>query len=251
MMVCPQCYTVHGDEHNFCQRCGNPLVPAEKTAHTPCPNCGIPTFPGQHFCPECGQRLRELVIPRREPQVSSRPELFYRPPAPRRRPATSMGSFWRWGTGLAILLVLVGLYFWLRTPEKRPVAVVPSQPPPVAAKPEQLQREVERLAEKIRTAHLNKDMNLFLSCYAPGYPNLGELERLTFETWKDYDFKTINYNISNIRQFGPRHATADIIWNFQLYNQKTRTYELHRSVINVSLEEIGGTWKIRESKESG
>ncbi len=39
-----------------------------------------------------------------------------------------------------------------------------------------LKREVEKISEKIRAAHLNKDINKWLSCYNSSYPNLGRLE---------------------------------------------------------------------------
>lgn len=253
MTVCPQCHTVHGREHNFCQRCGNPLVAEDKMPHGRCANCGADIFPGQLFCTACGQRLRDIGATRRPVRPAPKPEIFYGPPPAKARPVRTRGGiWWKWGLGLVLLAFGLGLYWWWPKSEpRRPVPVLPSSPATPAPRPELLQREVERLAEKIRTAHLNKDMNLFLGCYAPSYPNLGELERQTFETWKNYDFRSINYHLGPIRQFGPRHATAEIIWNFQLYNQQSKTYELHRSVVSVSLEEIDGTWKIRESKDVG
>ncbi len=125
--------------------------------------------------------------------------------------------------------------------------------PPIAApsteKADTLQRDVERLAERIRAAHMKKDMNLFISCYASAYPNLGELERQTYENWKSFDFKNVSYNISNLRRVGPNQAAAELVWNFQLLNNQTKASEMHRAVFNVMLEESGGAWKIRESKE--
>ena len=85
----------------------------------------------------------------------------------------------------------------------------------------------------------------------PSYPNLGELERQTYENWKNFDFKNVSYNISNLRRVGPNQAAAELVWNFQLFNNQTKASEMHRAVFNVMLEESGGTWKIRESKEMG
>lgn len=256
MTVCPQCHTVHGDEHSFCQRCGNPLVGEEKAAAHFCPNCSGPIFPGQNFCTECGQRVRNIAADRPKPRPSPREELFYQSGArrPRPRPAPPGFRLPKWLLGLAGVLILAGVYyFWPKGPSK-PLVVQPGLPPataPPAERVDTLQREAERLAERIRAAHMKKDMSLFLSCYAPSYPNLGELERQTYENWKNFDFKNVSYNITNLRRVGPNQAVADLIWNFQLVNNQTKASELHRTVVNVLLEESGGTWKIRDSKDIG
>jgi hypothetical protein len=258
MTVCPQCHTVHGDEHSFCQRCGNPLIGEEKTPAQYCPNCSGPVFPGQNFCTECGQRVKNIPDDRPGSRPARRNEIFYQSNASRRgpqRPAPARSGFPKWLLGLLLGLVIIGgvYYFWPKAPTK-PLAGSPS-PPPVAAptteKTDTLQRDVERLAERIRAAHMKKDMSLFISCYSTSYPNLGELERQTYENWKNFDFKNVSYNISNHRRVGPNQAAADLVWNIQLVNSQTKTSEMHRAVVNILLEESGGTWKIRESKEIG
>lgn len=257
MTVCPQCHTVHGDEHSFCQRCGNPLVGEEKTPGRACPNCSGPVFPGQNFCTECGQRLKTDTGARPSARPPVREDLFYASesrrsqarPEPRRRGVS------KWAIGLTGVILLLAVYvFWPKAPERHPLVMPPGSPPvvaPPAERADTLQREVERLAEKIRAAHMKKDMNLFISCYAPAYPNLGELERQTYENWKNFDFKNVSYNISNLRRIGPNQAAAELVWNFQLFNNQTKASEMHRAVFNVTLEETSGTWKIRESKEIG
>ena len=76
-------------------------------------------------------------------------------------------------------------------------------------------------------------MSLFISCYSTSYPNLGELERQTYENWKNFDFKNVSYNISNLRRVGPNQAAAELVWNFQLFNNQTKASEMHRAVFNV------------------
>jgi hypothetical protein len=257
MTVCPQCHTIHGDEHSFCQRCGNPLIGEEKAPVQYCPNCSGSVFPGQNFCTECGQRVKNISVERAPARSAVRDDLFYKSSSrlSRQRPGPTQAGFSKWLIGLCGLLILAGIfYFWPKATERKPLIVSPGLPPvaaPTTEKTDTLQRDVERLAERIRAAHMKKDMNLFISCYASDYPNLGELERQTYENWKSFDFKNVSYNISNLRRVGPNQAAAELIWNFQLLNNQTKVSEIHRAVFNITLEDTGGTWKIKDSKETG
>jgi len=255
MTVCPQCHTVHGDEHSFCQRCGNPLVPENKAPQSACPNCSGPVFPGQIFCTECGQRVKSLTGARTIAGTGGRDDLFYKSPAsrtPQRAPAGRKGLS-PWLMGLAGLLILVGVYyFWPKAPDRKPLVSPPVLPPLTAPeRVDTLQRDVERLAERIRSAHMKKDMSLFRSCYSDSYPNLGELERQTYENWKNFDFRDVRYNISNVRRVGPNQAAAELVWNFQIFNNQTKAAEIHRYIYSIMLEDVGGSWKILESKDIG
>jgi hypothetical protein len=114
-----------------------------------------------------------------------------------------------------------------------------------------LKREVEQIAEKIRAAHLNKDINKWLNCYSSAYPNLGHLENRMLELWKNYDIKEVNYRISNIQRLSDTQMAADIVWNIQVFDQRTRDYTLVRTAFKTILEKAQDSWKIRDSKEEG
>jgi hypothetical protein len=109
--------------------------------------------------------------------------------------------------------------------------------------------QVQRIAEKIRAAHLNKDINKWLSCYSSSYPNLGQLENRQLELWKSYDIKEVSYHISDVQQISPKEAKADIVWNIQLYDQRNHDYTLVRQKYQIALEKGPGGWKISNSKE--
>jgi hypothetical protein len=143
------------------------------------------------------------------------------------------------------LLVVGGVYLWRQLPSRAPVSPVPT----TATPQDDLKREVEKITEKIRSAHLNKDINKWLSCYNSAYPNLGRLETSQLELWKNYDIKEVSYRISNVNRVSDTQATADIVWNIQLYDHRTHDYTLVRQKYQTILEKGPGGWKIRDSKE--
>jgi len=245
-MYCNQCQLVHGEEQRFCQRCGQLLKPAPAGATRACARCGALTYPGQKFCTECGLPLRTMAAGREDFAPQTQAPLFYprgsesrsRQPR-RRRPGLAVTL-----VGLVVLLI-VGIYGW-RQLVSRPK--LPEAPITVAPQ-EDIRREVERLAEKIRAAHLNKDINKWLSCYAPNYPNLGKVESQILELWKNFDVREVSYRISNVQRQSERSAGATIIWNIQVFDHRTQDYTLLRPGYRITLEKRNGDWKIRDSRE--
>ncbi|MGO9620580.1 MAG: double zinc ribbon domain-containing protein [Desulfobaccales bacterium] len=246
MPFCEQCQIIHGDEHRFCQRCGQLLKSSKSVAGRGCTRCGTPTFPGQKFCTECGLPLRVARVTQEEEPEAERPPLFYprrTEPMPHRRPRRSS----RLISLLGVFLVAMGVwYVWRQLPARAPSDRSPAT---AVAPQEDVKREVEKISEKIRAAHLNKDINKWLSCYSSDYPNLGQLENRQLELWKNYDIKSVDYRISNVQRLSDTQATADIVWNIQLYNQSTHDFDLRRLSYKITLEKKGNDWKIRDSKD--
>jgi hypothetical protein len=249
MTYCSHCDLVHGEEHRFCQVCGQ-LLKRSHPGVRPCARCGAHTLPGQKFCVDCGLPLRVMPAGREEEAVPRSP-LFYprgpetRSPKRRRRPFMAV-------LGIILLLVAVyGLYMtgkWATT-KLASAWSGKTQELPVTTTKDNLKPEVERLAERIRSAHLNKDINKWLSCYASSYPKLGQLENSILELWKNHDIKEVSYRISNVQRLGDHQASALIVWSFQVYDQRSHDYQLLRQSYRITLEKTNGDWKIKDSKE--
>ena len=144
------------------------------------------------------------------------------------------------------LLVVGGIYLWRHLPTQVAIDRVETKTAPQ----DDLRSEVEKIAEKIRSAHLNKDINKWLGCYHSAYPNLGRVENQMLELWKNYDIKEVSYRISNVQRLSDKEATADIVWSIQLYDHRTHDYTLVRQKYQTTLEKGPGGWKIRDSKEA-
>jgi hypothetical protein len=156
---------------------------------------------------------------------------------------------------LGIVLLLIAVYGLYLTGKWATTKVASSffgktQELPVATPTDNLKPEVERLAERIRSAHLNKDINKWLSCYASNYPKLGQLENSILELWKNHDVKEVSYRISNVQRLGDDQASAVVVWSFQVYDQRSHDYQLLRQAYQITMEKRNGEWKITGSKEA-
>ncbi len=107
MPYCNQCQLIHGEEHRFCQRCGQLLKGASSSEARPCGRCGTLTWPGQKFCTECGLPLRVARGNQEGEEGPSRPPLFYprRPETMARRRQRRPGRFLAL---IALALIVVG-----------------------------------------------------------------------------------------------------------------------------------------------
>ena len=144
------------------------------------------------------------------------------------------------------LLVVGGIYLWRHLPTQVAIDRVETKTAPQ----DDLFSEIKKISEKIRSAHLTKDINKWLGCYHSAYPNLGRVENQMLELWKNYDIKEVSYRISNVQRLNDKEATADIVWNIQLYDHRTHDYTLVRQNYRTILEMGPGGWKIRDSKEA-
>ncbi|MGQ9689042.1 MAG: double zinc ribbon domain-containing protein [Desulfobaccales bacterium] len=248
MTYCSHCGLMHGEEHRFCQVCGQ-LLKSSSTGLRPCARCGAPTLPGQKFCTDCGLPLRVMPNARGE-EAAPRAPVFY-PRAPeartsrRRHPWLAiLGVLVFLGVGLGLFWVGKKAYIYLAQSWSGPSQEIPGSKPPDSLKP-----EVEKLAEKIRSAHLNKDIHKWLGCYSPNYPQLGQLESSILELWKNHDVKEVSYRISQVERLGERKASAVVVWSFQIFDHRHHDYQLLRQSYRITLEKTNGEWKIRESKE--
>ena len=144
MPYCNQCQLIHGEEHRFCQRCGQLLKGSPTTAARPCARCGTLIWPGQKFCTECGLPLRVARVNQEEEEAPSRPPLFYprRPETMARRRQRRPGRFLSL-IALA-LLVVGGIYLWRHLPTRVAIDRVETKTAPQ----DDLRSEVEKISEK-------------------------------------------------------------------------------------------------------
>ena len=71
------------------------------------------------------------------------------------------------------------------------------------------------------------------------------------ELWKNYDIKDVSYRLSNVQRLNDTQASADFVWNIQVYDHRTHDYTLVRDSYRTTLVKGQDGWKIQDSKVDG
>jgi hypothetical protein len=149
-----------------------------------------------------------------------------------------------------IITVIVTANFLLRGMQNKNLSLFQQEHETSQISPQdKLKLAVERLAEKIRLAHLNKDIDKWQECYAPDYPNRSQLKNSILELWESHDVKEVSYRISHVQRLGNNQASALIVWFFQVYDLRSHDVQVLRQSYRVTLEKTHGDWKIKNSME--
>lgn len=101
---------------------------------------------------------------------------------------------------------------------------------------------IKNVFEQIKTAHLKEDINLFLSCYSPIYPDLNSKRQATLKNWKKFDFVNLTYNILE-KEIGADKANITVQWNMHTVG-KDGSILKSKDTFNVVLRKEDGNWKI-------
>jgi hypothetical protein len=125
-----------------------------------------------------------------------------------------------------------------------------SSSPPVNPSPQGEEHEIERikvLLDTIRKANLQKNIDLFMSCYALDFKNREEKKRSTVETWKNFNYMDLSYTVKNQTVSGDT-ASIEVEWLIKISQDKNRQPQENRTVIDASLKKEDGNWRIKETR---
>lgn len=110
MITCSKCGRENEASFKFCLGCGGPVAApaAAKPAAPVCPQCSIPTTPGQKFCGSCGCKLEVAApAPAAAPKAAAPVEVKAEPkPVPHKTEATAVKPAAA-ATGAAATLTMV------------------------------------------------------------------------------------------------------------------------------------------------
>jgi ketosteroid isomerase-like protein len=155
--------------------------------------------------------------------------------------------------GIILLLVIAGAYLlWQQRPQfNKPISieVTPSPPPsPPDPQPVTENKEVEKIGsvfENIRRANLQKNIDLFMSCFSRDFKDAEEKRKDTLKMWNAFNYHDLSYDLKKQAISGD---TADVRLEWVISTSKGVGGKPHtgRTVLDVTLKREDGHWKIKE-----
>ncbi len=135
--------------------------------------------------------------------------------------------------------------------EKTETAPSPGPIPSDAPVVEALEIEkIKDLLEHIRQANLQKDIDLFLSCYTSDFKDRDGKKKATLSFWKKFDYLELSYDLKRTSITGDT-ARVRIEWAIKISPKGARQQQESKTFFDTVLKKEERTWKIQEVKEAG
>lgn len=110
--------------------------------------------------------------------------------------------------------------------------------------------KIKSLLENIRQANLQKDIDLFISCYASDFKDRDGKKKATLDNWKKFDYLDLSYDLKNPLISGDT-AKAKVEWLIKTSSKAGGQPQEIKTTMEVTLKKEEGGWKIKEVKQAG
>jgi hypothetical protein len=159
--------------------------------------------------------------------------------------------------GILILLIIAGGYFlWPHHSQSSgpaPVEIVtplstplPPQDPPPPLKDQRVEK-ITSLFENIRQANLEKNIDLFMSCFSRDFNGTEGKRRDTLKMWENYSYLDLSYDLKRQTVTGDS-ADVRLEWLAKTSQKSSGKTQDGKTVLDVTLKREDGHWKIAEIK---
>ena len=159
--------------------------------------------------------------------------------------------------GVIIILIMTGGYFlwpWYSrssTPVSKEIVTPPSPPPPPNSPHTVTEsKEVEKirsLFENIRKANLQKNIDLFMSCFSRDFNGMEGKRVDTLKMWENFNYLDLTYDLKKQAISGDT-ANVRLEWLVRTSQKTGGQPQDGKTVLDVTLKREEGLWKIKESK---
>ena len=89
-----------------------------------------------------------------------------------------------------------------------------------------------------------------MSCYSRDFKERGKKQLSTLETWKNFDYVDLSYNLKK-QTFSGGHANIRVEWVIRISQKAGGPPQDSRTVLDVTLKREDDGWKIKEIKSVG
>jgi len=110
--------------------------------------------------------------------------------------------------------------------------------------------KIKGLLENIRQANLQKNIDLFISCYAMDFKDREGKKKATLAYWKKFDYLDLSYDVKD-PSISVNTAKARVEWVIKISSKTGGRPQESKTILDVTLRKEEGTWKIKEVKQGG
>jgi hypothetical protein len=162
--------------------------------------------------------------------------------------------------GLIAMLILIGVggYVLLKvqshevstTHFKETPLPLPPPPSPSHAQASVETEEVEKirsLFESIRMANLQKDIDLFMSCFSRDFKGRDGKRMDALKMWENYNYLNLSYELKN-KSISGDTSNIQLEWLVKTSQKRNGKIQEGKTLLDVTLKREDGLWKIKEIK---
>lgn len=109
---------------------------------------------------------------------------------------------------------------------------------------------IKNLLENIRQANLQKNIDLFMSCYAVEFKDREGRKAATLENWENFDYLDLSYDLK-MQTISGDTANGRVEWFILTSPRGGGQAQESKVVLDVTFKKEDGDWKIKEIKSVG
>jgi hypothetical protein len=159
-------------------------------------------------------------------------------------------------TGAVILLLILagGYLLWQQHPQfNRPTLTgstlpsLPSPPDPQTVAENEEAEQIGSVFENIRRANLQKNIDLFMSCFSRDFRGTERKRKDTLKMWETFNYHDLSYDLKKKTIVGDA-ADVRLEWVVKTSERVGGKPHNGRTVLDVTLKRENGAWKIKKIK---
>jgi ketosteroid isomerase-like protein len=106
---------------------------------------------------------------------------------------------------------------------------------------------IKDLLEKIRQANLQKNIDLFMSCYSADFKDREGKKRATLESWGNFNYLDLSYDLKR-HLISADTAKARVEWLMRISPKIGGQPQENKTALDVTFKKEDDGWKIKETK---
>ena len=114
-----------------------------------------------------------------------------------------------------------------------------------------LKEELEETLFKMRRGQEQKDIDLYMSCFSPSFPELEKKKKETLTRWVVYDFTHLVFNIEDVQEIAADNHIALVTWEVKARNRNNQKVESFNQRFKVAFIKDQGQQLIKSLEKEG